>query len=486
MICSLTRTAAAEAAGRVKIDRKMVGTLHAHAYRALGHPKIVSKTEYTEWNELYPYWQISEGTSIDEPEWEQTENSTYNQYQLAKARMSDDYDLDFAAAWTEFKQDREILDFSDLIEIAFETVDYAPNDPRVIIADEAQDMSKAEFALLRKWGAAAEAIILVGDPYQALYTWRGANPDFLLKHEVPEGHRDVLSQSYRVPSAVHKVATDWLRSEINDYKPVEYQARSGSDGDVISMGEANWRRPEAAIIEAENQLDRGGCSVMILAACGYMLKPTIAYLKENGIPFSNPWRRKRGDWNPLARGIGKRFLDFRSFLNDLRNDKPMSLSWVEIVRAKGLLLHGAKEKIKNRDSSLPVYEYELYDLFDYDEIQNLKTTTNEIDWFESHLLSTKCDSAEYPLRVGREKGDEALRKEPSLYIGTIHSFKGAEADTVIIYPDLSSAAFLEWRDQGAGHDNVTRLFYVALTRARQSVIVTSPAGRMYVELENYV
>ena len=503
MICSLTRTAAAEAAGRVDIDRQMVGTLHAHAYRSLGHPKIVSPADYTEWNELNPQWLIAEGcTDLDDFSNDRSENSVFTSYQLARALMSDDYDTEFHEAWESFKFERELLDFTDLIELAYLTIDHAPNDPQVIIADEAQDMSRAEFALLKKWGAAAEALILVGDPYQALYTWRGADPDYLLNHEVPENHRDVLSQSYRVPPAVHKVATSWLQAESTNYKPVEYKARVvGGDraNDSVGISDTNWRTPEGVLEEVETHLSRGQ-SVMVLASCGYMLKPTIRELKEKGIPFSNPWRRKRGDWNPLRKGLSLRFVSFCNFLNALQNDKPMSIddihTWIQVMKAKGLLLRGAKEQIKARAAihdTPPVYEYELHNYFEYDEIEYLKNfhlENNSIQcratWFNDRLLNKHQDSFEYPRHVAEINGIVALEKEPQLFIGTIHSFKGAEADVVIIYPDLSRAGYDEWNDHVSGHDSVVRLFYVALTRAKQSVIITAPVSRMYAELENYL
>ena len=58
-------------------------------------------------------------------------------------------------------------------------------------------------ALVRKWGHEAGASICVGDPWQALYTWRGAHVELFNDPSVPRSHRDVLSRSYRVPRRVH-------------------------------------------------------------------------------------------------------------------------------------------------------------------------------------------------------------------------------------------------------------------------------------------
>ena len=66
-----------------------------------------------------------------------------------------------------------------------------------------------------------------------------------------------------------------------------------------------------------------------------------------------------------------------------------------------------------------------------------------------------------------------LEKEPSVYVGTCHSFKGGEADVSVIFPDLSSRGLQAWL--GTDRNSVLRLFYVALTRAREAVVLASAA-----------
>ena len=44
----------------------------------------------------------------------------------------------------------------------------------------------------------------------------------------------------------------------------------------------------------------GGKTVMFLTRCSYMLEPLKRALRERGLPFFNPYRQKRMDWNPLA------------------------------------------------------------------------------------------------------------------------------------------------------------------------------------------
>ena len=56
-------------------------------------------------------------------------------------------------------------------------------------------------------------------------------------------------------------------------------------------------------------------------------------------------------------------------------------------------------------------------------------------------------------------------------MSTIHGAKGGEADNVILFTDLSPAADEAFR---IGNDDVHRVFYVAVTRAKQNLYIIEP------------
>ena len=64
-----------------------------------------------------------------------------------------------------------------------------------------------------------------------------------------------------------------------------------------------------------------------------------------------------------------------------------------------------------------------------------------------------------------------------MIVGTIHSVKGGEADVVYVAPDLSERGALEWESTNESRkDRVRRLFYVAITRAREKVVALSSSS----------
>jgi superfamily I DNA/RNA helicase len=68
------------------------------------------------------------------------------------------------------------------------------------------------------------------------------------------------------------------------------------------------------------------------------------------------------------------------------------------------------------------------------------------------------------------KGED-LSKDPRIKISTIHGVKGNERDNVILFTDLSNAAYNEYLEDP---DDEHRLFYVGVTRAKKRLNIIYP------------
>jgi DNA helicase-2/ATP-dependent DNA helicase PcrA len=118
---------------------------------------------------------------------------------------------EFARCWQQYKKTLARIDFTDMIAMALDAYPYAPGNPTIIFIDEAQDMTPLEWALVRKWGMHAERLIVGGDDDQCIYAFKGASASTFFEHEIPDSNKHILSQSYRVPQAVHTVADRWVQ-----------------------------------------------------------------------------------------------------------------------------------------------------------------------------------------------------------------------------------------------------------------------------------
>ena len=161
---------------------------------------------------------------------------------------------------------------------------------------------------------------------------------------MPPEQKRVLSQSYRVPAAVHAKAVRWI-NQVRNREPVQYFPRE-DEGEVRGLS-ATYTHPEPATADVEKYLAQGK-SVMFLTSCEYMLSNLIAVLRKHGIPFHNPHRRQSSRWNPLQQRWNKTKMADRvlAYLNLSENGVWTAqevMWWTDMVREEGILTeHGRK------------------------------------------------------------------------------------------------------------------------------------------------
>lgn len=488
LVTSLTRTAAAEIVGRdLPLRRDAVGTLHAHAYHALGNPELAQTPEALKlWNNEHAELELgARGIDFESPE-EQSASIVGHVGEESLAKISvwrargvavkDIPKVDpslkrFNEVWEKWKSDNGLKDFADLIEDAYTDCSHAPGKPEVIYVDECQDHSRAELRLLSSWAEEAQAIVLVGDYDQSLYEWRGADVDGIKTLGVAKEHIRTLSESWRVPVSVHRAATRWI-NRIKTRFPAEYQPRRHEG--FVERSEVQIKYP-GGILDEATKWEAKGKSVMILTACGYMLDSLCVEMRKHGVPFHNPYRKKNGRWNPM--GHIDRMISFMAGCGSEDAREPWTWkqirSWVDIVKTDGVMVRGAKRGVDILASNVYTKNMDATDA----EVAELFIEGNApphefngaLSWMKKNVLASKGHLVDYPYLIARARGAGALEKKPLISVGTIHSVKGGEADIVILLPDISNAARNEL--ESGNEDSITRQFYVGMTRAREGLII---------------
>ncbi len=445
LVTSFTRAAAAELVGRdLPLPRQNIGTLHAHCYRALNSPDI-AELKIHEWNKEHPQHASSGGSkgALDEGAVDQTyqqpADELFAHMQNLRARMIPETAWpasvrSLARIWRQWKADNGLVDFTDMLEMALQDIHIAPGNPSVLIVDEAQDFSKLQLSVVRRWARHTEYTLLAGDDDQCIFCFTGATTDAFLKPDVEADHKRILHQSFRVPCAVHALANQWVQ-KLTVREPKEYFPRDYG-GEVRTCTEGHWRAPEPVVKEAEPYL-AAGKTVMFLAACSYMLEPLKEVLRASGMPFHNPYRHTRHDWNPLRNAssgtsTAARMLAFLRPREDVwgaqfgewRTEELRT--WVEIVKTDGLLVRGAKSIIAGMPSDTPIDIELLARLFEPDAAEEMIGVLSQcplddcVRWLQNRLLAAKRKAAGYPGAVLLTRGPRALFERPQVIIGTIH------------------------------------------------------------------
>jgi len=224
-------------------------------------------------------------------------------------------------------------------------------------------------------GERASYFVLAGDDDQCIFSFAGASPDAILDPDIPDDHKIVLKQSYRVPRAVHQVA-DGLIHQVTRRQEKIYLARP-EVGAVHRLSTGTYKSPEYFILKSAEEHLKQGKTVMFLAACSYMLQPVVAALRKRGVPFHNPYRKSNGFWNPLR--IGKKgssasrvfalLVAHPDFGEGLHPWTYGDLAlWVDCVASQGILKNGMKEKLQQYDRAQTATMERLDEVFETDAL----------------------------------------------------------------------------------------------------------------------
>lgn len=505
---SFTKAAATELAGRhLPIDKGRVGTLHSFAYRAIGGGVIAEKKLLAEWNKTYPQFALTdESAAIDDfagPSAGRNEGDPlFAEIQRLRAQMIPvdawpEREVRFHEKWQQFKADTGSIDFTDMIDLALQHHAMPPQVFHYLFADECQDLTKLELALIRQWGATCEAVVLAGDDDQAIYWFKGALADAFLNPPLPAEQKRVLDQSYRVPRQIVHYANAWIKNvklrEVKDYAPRDVE------GEIAWAPRIQWMLPTSILRDLERDLAKTVTNadgttrpytVMILASCAYMLDRIKYELRKQGIPFGNKYRRYRGDWNPLhplrGTGIGQRLL---AYLMPHRKQRFWTAEelklWSAMVEAQGVLLRGAKTKLAGLGGEKVFTEQELRKWFEGEALERgfRAALKSDAQWLVAHTTKQYQSALDYPRKVLDRYGLDCLdpSNEPQVILGTIHSVKGGESDAVYIFPDLAPQGYRQWHDQRSdAHDALIRTFYVGFTRALDKLVLCGPSSNASV------
>lgn len=155
------------------------------------------------------------------------------------------------ASVNEKKQSKGLVDFDDMQLLVYQIFrsnvygkaleKYCQSLWEYIYIDEAQDISKIQFAILKKMVGDPNKLVIIGDDDQCIYEWRCADPSIILNicGIYPELTRVTLTTNYRclsniVDRAAHGIKFNQIRS---DKSMVAYD--KGGDIKFCDTGDSN-------------------------------------------------------------------------------------------------------------------------------------------------------------------------------------------------------------------------------------------------------
>ena len=164
------------------------------------------------------------------------------------------------SAYQEALQAQDAFDFDDLLmkpvellESHRDLLEHYRGRFSFILVDEYQDTNRAQFRFVELLAQAHGNLMVVGDPDQSIYAWRGADVRNILDFETafPSTRVVPLEINYRSKESILSAANAVIGENVNRPKKILRASRKG--GDKITLVETSNEKDEAQWIVSEIQ-----------------------------------------------------------------------------------------------------------------------------------------------------------------------------------------------------------------------------------------
>jgi len=391
-------------------------TLHSLAFRSLGlkRSQVMNASHYKKFSELmgmhFIGYYTEEFNGIDD------KYLFYDQLNKNNSETADRYlgylDMDkLAHVQKNYREYKKIYGVYDFTDMIQIFVERKQKvDVDVAFVDEAQDLTTLQWQMVWVAFSGAQRIYIAGDDDQAIYEWSGADVKQFLGLHTTS--TQILSKSHRLPNDILDFSKR-ITKHISIRADKPYRG-NGTLGRIIRVGtfsDVTFRPDETYMFLARNKI---------------FLEPIAEWLRGQGIIFDL---------------MGKPSFSMQEYrlivLYEQQRKKPGAIENTNDLAALA--------KNTKRDATM---DTPWYDAFDWDQVK--------LDYYRD-VIRTKPDSM-----------------DPMIRVSTIHSVKGAEADHVILLPDVTRKVM---DNLERNPDSEHRAFYVACTRAKKSLYICDPSSK---------
>ena len=421
--------------------------------------------------------------------------------------------------YEKLKRDRRKLDFDDLLSEPLrifqedaEKAAFWRNRFDAILVDEAQDMNLLQYSMLQALYHPGQSLFLVGDDDQSIYGFRGAEPGLLLRFpkEFQDAQVRYLSTNYRSAAGIVASSSQLINHNQNRY-PKNLRAHSDAAGEIYYLA---CQDPDdeaeklLRLLQEEIRTGRDPNRIAVLFRNRRQVYPLrrlmlgadldFVYREDNNGLLDHFIHRDIEAYLMIASGSCDRKYYLRIWNRPERN-LPRELLMDEKIavdRLPSIDLHGS---YRDRLQLLARQFRLLGSLSPYAAIQMILKGLG----YERYL----CDEA---YRRGMEKEEyleiayrfrdsgkhfknisdflrtneelrrkdaisrrEQTRKKNGIRLHTFHSSKGLEFDSVMILDVCEGITPTKKAIKPEEIEEERRMFYVALTRAKKKIILST-------------
>ncbi|KAB3529087.1 ATP-dependent helicase [Alkaliphilus serpentinus] len=430
------------------------------------------------------------------------------------------------SSYENYKTDCRKIDFDDMITKCYDlllkepkVLDKLRKQHQYILIDEFQDINEIQFEIIKMIAHPLNNLFVVGDDDQAIYSFRGSNPEFIVNfHKLyPSVNKIFVNINYRSQARIIEAANGLIaNNKMRVGKDIE-AVYPATEAIAYETPENRYKENEWVATIIEDSIKKGYSygDIAILFRTNIQANSLADYLLTKKMPFYSKEKLEGIYDHWVAR-------DLFSYFNAAENMKDYNSILSIINRPTRYIsnksIEAAKEYHKDLLTSLKVkgnlmaYQVRLIDKLATD-LKTLKHLTlseaigyirRDIgyeQYIEGYCMEKGIASdgyfnildeleelsknyKDYPSLI---KGIEKLKRNQRgsieginsesdcVTLQTIHGAKGLEYKVVIIVGAVEEVLpYKKSIDSMESIEEERRLFYVAATRAKEKLYISSP------------
>lgn len=389
---------------------------------------------------------------------------------------------------------------------------------RYILIDEFQDINMVQYEIVKMLAKPENNLFIVGDDDQSIYRFRGAKPEIMLNFptDYPGCDKIVLDKNYRSTPQILNAANLLIGHNQNRFtKNITEVKKNGKEVKIQqfeTLVAENQTIAEEIIALNKNGLSLSNMAILVRTGMGSgslvhkLMEYNIPFRMKDNLPnlFEHWIASDIITYIKIAMGSSERGLylqiinrpkryisrecfdtpevDFEA-LKDYYEDKNWMLERLDQLEYDLSILSGMgpyaavnyirrgigyEDFLKEYADQRKIKVEELLDLLD--ELQESARAFKTCDEWFSYM-------EDYKEELKRQVIENQNNKTESVTIATMHSSKGLEFDTVFIADANEGIAPHKKAVLAEDIEEERRLFYVAMTRAKEALYIYSSKER---------
>jgi DNA helicase-2/ATP-dependent DNA helicase PcrA len=449
---------------------------------------------------------------------------------IPMAEMSVDDLVDLALTYQKYLTEFEQLDFDDIIRLCEllllqdgTLLKKWQSQFQYILVDEFQDISPAQYRLIRMLAEPENNLFIVGDDDQSIYSFRGASPASMQQFlkDYPGAEQILLNVNYRCHRRIVD-ASLLVVSENKERFPKKIEA-AHEEGEGVSCQIFDTAEEEQSYLVKKMQgilQNDKICHSALICRTNYECALWAQVLEQHKIPwFMKNVAGSRFDhfvvrdlMTYLALGEGQRRRElFLRIMNrpvrylrrdSLTNEEVTEQDWknhygdTPVIWEEIDSLFRGLESICGRKPYLAVryirtvigYDSYLKDKYGMPQAKELLQTADEFQEFVRQFPSYDALGTykkEYEEMLKRQKdsaGRGTEHDKEGIELLTMHASKGLEYDNVFLPGCMEGKIPSKKAESDADVEEERRMFYVAMTRAKKSLYISAVKGKTGKEI----